>query len=161
MEKKKRRYFPDEFKRQAAERVETSGLSIMDVAAELGVHETQLRRWTREFGRSGTGPARRPNTQAQGPSPAELAAENARLKRELQKAQTERDILKMAALIDMHTRKVVGWSMRETLHASIALEALDMAIRRQRPAPGFAIGLERMATRWLTPAFGSRHSIRS
>ena len=35
MEKKKRRYFPDEFKRQAAERVETSGLSIMDVAMEL------------------------------------------------------------------------------------------------------------------------------
>jgi len=36
----------------------------------------------------------------------------------------------------MHSRKVVGWSMRETLHASIALEALDMAIKRQRPAPG-------------------------
>ena len=36
----------------------------------------------------------------------------------------------------MHTRKVVGWSMRETLRASITLEALDMAIRRQRPAPG-------------------------
>ena len=97
MEKKKRRYFPDEFKRQAAERVETSGLSIMDVAAELGVHETQLRRWIRQFGKSGTGPARRPNTQAQGTSPADLAAENARLKRELQKAQTERDILKKAA----------------------------------------------------------------
>ena len=79
MEKKKRRYFPDEFKRQSAERVETSGLSIMDVAAELGVHETQLRRWIRQFGRSGT--------------------ENARLKRELQKAQTERDILEKAALI--------------------------------------------------------------
>lgn len=97
MEKKKRRYFPDEFKRQAAERVETSGLSIMDVAAELGVHETQLRRWIRQFGKSGTGPARRPNSHAQGPSPADLAAENARLKRELQKAQTERDILKKAA----------------------------------------------------------------
>jgi len=94
MEKKKRRYFPGEFKRRAAERVETSGLSIMDVAAELGIHETQLRRWTRQFGKSGTGPARRPNTQAQGPSPADLAAENARLKRELQKAQNERDILK-------------------------------------------------------------------
>ena len=98
MEKKKRRYFPDEFKRQAAERVETSGLSIMDVAAELGVHETQLRRWMRQFGKAGTGSARRPITQAQGPSPADLAAENARLKRELQKAQTERDILKKAAL---------------------------------------------------------------
>ena len=42
MEKKKRRYFPHEFKRQATERAETSGMSIMDVAAELGVHETQL-----------------------------------------------------------------------------------------------------------------------
>jgi len=28
MEKKKRRFFPEELKRQAAERVETSGLSI-------------------------------------------------------------------------------------------------------------------------------------
>ncbi len=99
METKKRRYFPDEFKRQAVERVETSGLSIMDVAPELGVHETQLRRWMRQFGKSGTGPARRPDMQAQGPFPADLAAENARLKRELQEAQTERDILEKAALI--------------------------------------------------------------
>ena len=97
MEKKKRRYFPDEFKRQAAARVETSGLSTMDVAAELGVHETQLRRWIRQFGRSGTGPAPRPTTQAQGPSPADLVVENARLKRELQKVQTARDILEKAA----------------------------------------------------------------
>ncbi len=99
MERKKRRYFPDEFKRQAVERADTSGLSVMDVAAELGIHETQLRRWMRQFGRSGTGPAWRPITQAQGPSPADLAAENARLKRELQRAKTERDILKKAALI--------------------------------------------------------------
>ena len=27
----------------------------------------------------------------------------------------------------MHTRKIVGWSMRETLHATTALEALDIA----------------------------------
>jgi len=42
----------------------------------------------------------------------------------------------LAALIDMHTRKVVGWAMRETLHAGIALQALNMAIERQQPAPG-------------------------
>ena len=42
----------------------------------------------------------------------------------------------LAALIDLHTRKVAGWSMCETLHASIALEALHRAINRQRPAPG-------------------------
>jgi transposase InsO family protein len=44
--------------------------------------------------------------------------------------------LYLAAILDMHTRKIVGWSMRQTLHAEIALDALDMAIQRQRPAPG-------------------------
>lgn len=43
---KKRRYFPDEFNRQAAVRVETSGLSILDVSElrrkriQRGVHRS-------------------------------------------------------------------------------------------------------------------------
>ncbi len=44
--------------------------------------------------------------------------------------------LYLAAVLDLHTRKIVGWSMRETLHTEIAIEALDMAIERQRPPPG-------------------------
>jgi len=44
--------------------------------------------------------------------------------------------LYLAAVLDLHTRKIIGWSMRETLHTEIALEALTMAIMRQRPAPG-------------------------
>ena len=44
--------------------------------------------------------------------------------------------LYLAAILDMHTRKIVGWSMRETLHATIAIEALHMAIRRPRPPHG-------------------------
>lgn len=35
--------FPELFKRQAVERVETSGLSVSQVAVELGLHETVLR----------------------------------------------------------------------------------------------------------------------
>lgn len=42
----------------------------------------------------------------------------------------------MAALIDICARKVVGRAVRDTLHADIALEALAMAVERQRPAPG-------------------------
>jgi transposase InsO family protein len=53
----------------------------------------------------------------------------------------------LAALIAMHTRKVVGWSMRETLDASIALEALEIAIKRERRVPGLAVDLKRIATR--------------
>lgn len=44
--------------------------------------------------------------------------------------------LYLAAVLDLHTRKIVGWSMRETLHTEIALEALTMAIKRQPPSPG-------------------------
>jgi putative transposase len=35
--------------------------------------------------------------------------------------------LYLAAILDMHTRKIVGWSMRQTLHTEIALEVLTMA----------------------------------
>jgi transposase InsO family protein len=44
--------------------------------------------------------------------------------------------LYLAAVLDVYTRKIVGWSMRDTLHTDIALEALTMAVERQRPAAG-------------------------
>lgn len=50
--------------------------------------------------------------------------------------RTSEGWLFLAAIIDMVARKVVGWSIRETLHAEIALEAWAMAIRRQQPEPG-------------------------
>ncbi len=42
----------------------------------------------------------------------------------------------LAAILDMHTGKIVSRSMRQTLHTEIALEALSMAVERQRTAPG-------------------------
>jgi transposase InsO family protein len=44
--------------------------------------------------------------------------------------------LYLAAVLDLATRKVVGWSMREHMRAELACAALTMAIQRQRPAPG-------------------------
>lgn len=44
--------------------------------------------------------------------------------------------LYLAAILDVCTRKIVGWSMRDTLHTEIALDALAMALARQRPGPG-------------------------
>ena len=94
-----RRVFPDSFKREAVDRVETSGLSAGKVAIELGLHETVLRRWMMQYGTQATGTARRPTTQAPAPSPSDLASENARLRRENERLRMERDILKKAALI--------------------------------------------------------------
>jgi hypothetical protein len=39
-------------------------------------------------------------------------------------------------VLDLFTRKIVGWSMRDHLRAELAIAALSMAIQRQRPAPG-------------------------
>ena len=94
-----RRVFPEAFKREAVDRVAMSGLSAGKVAAELGLHETVLRRWMMQYGAQATGAARRSNTQAPAPSPSDLASENARLRRENERLRMERDILKKAALI--------------------------------------------------------------
>ena len=77
----------------------TAGMSAGAVARELGLHETVLRRWMTQFGVQATGTPRRPTTQASSPSPSDLAAEVARLRRENGQLRMERDILKKAALI--------------------------------------------------------------
>ncbi len=42
----------------------------------------------------------------------------------------------LAAVLDLATRKVVGWSMRDHMRAELPLAALMMAAQRQRPAEG-------------------------
>jgi transposase-like protein len=54
---------PEVFKREAVDRVISSGLPVGKVATELGLNETVLRRWVMRLGGQATGPARRPITQ--------------------------------------------------------------------------------------------------
>lgn len=44
--------------------------------------------------------------------------------------------LYLATVLDLASRRVVGWAMRETLEADLALGALRMALGARRPAPG-------------------------
>ena len=44
--------------------------------------------------------------------------------------------LYLAAVLDLATRKIVGWAMRDHMRTELALSALMMAVQRQRPAPG-------------------------
>jgi transposase InsO family protein len=44
--------------------------------------------------------------------------------------------LHLAVVLDLFSRKVVGWATSERVQQAIALEALAMAIRRRRPEPG-------------------------
>jgi transposase len=65
MEGRQRRSFTEDYKRQAADLVLSSGRSITSVAKELGLRDSVLRRWVDKFRRTrlrrSTGCARRTN----------------------------------------------------------------------------------------------------
>ena len=44
--------------------------------------------------------------------------------------------LYLAVILDLFTRKVVVWAMREHMRAELTMAALTMAIQRRRPEPG-------------------------
>ena len=49
---------------------------------------------------------------------------------------TDQGWLYLAAVIDLCSRKVVGWAMGDHLRAQLCTEALDMALKRRRPGAG-------------------------
>jgi putative transposase len=50
--------------------------------------------------------------------------------------ETDEGWLYLAAVMDLFSRKIVGWAMRDHLRTELASTALAMAIKRQRPAQG-------------------------
>jgi putative transposase len=50
--------------------------------------------------------------------------------------RTSEGWLYLAVVIDLFSRRVVGWSMQPTLHTDIVLSALTMAVGQRLPEPG-------------------------
>jgi putative transposase len=46
---------------------------------------------------------------------------------------TDEGFLYLAGVVDLFSRKIIGWSMKETLHADLCVEALEMALAHRRP----------------------------
>jgi transposase InsO family protein len=51
--------------------------------------------------------------------------------------------LYVVALLDVYTRRVVGWAMHESLDAQLAVNALRMAITQRRPKPKLIVHSDR------------------
>ena len=51
--------------------------------------------------------------------------------------------LYVVALLDLYTRRIAGWAMDQTLDASLAVNALKMAIAQRRPAPALIVHSDR------------------
>jgi transposase len=102
MAAKTRREFTPEFKREAVALLQGSGRPLTRVATELGIQPSMLRHW--RAAQNG-GPLRPRTGEPSGsaaaaalaaPSPADLASENAKLRRDLERTRMERDVLKKA-----------------------------------------------------------------
>lgn len=46
---------------------------------------------------------------------------------------TDEGLLYLAGVLDLFSRKIVGWSIKDTLHSDLCIEALEMALARRRP----------------------------
>jgi transposase len=82
----KRRHYTNEFKLEAVKLVESSNTSMAQVARDLGIGDTVLHRWVKQFGQRADGTRFTPEEQE----------ELIRLRRENTQLRMERDILKKA-----------------------------------------------------------------
>ncbi|MBB5510059.1 transposase InsO family protein [Paraburkholderia sp. JPY681] len=51
--------------------------------------------------------------------------------------------LYLAVVLDLYSRRVVGWSMAPTMPAELVMSALTMALQQRRPAPGLVLHSDR------------------
>ena len=86
---RKRRRFTEEFKQAAVRLVVSEGYTLAAAAKAVGVGEQSLRKWQSRL-------APPPTPCGENASQDELREENKRLRRELRRAELEREILKKA-----------------------------------------------------------------
>jgi len=48
----------------------------------------------------------------------------------------ETEFVYLAVVLDAFSRKVIGWALDRTLEATLTIEALQMALKKRKPAPG-------------------------
>ena len=90
---KVQKVYTREFKEEAVRLVQTSGKSIAQIARELGISDSSIHQWRKELTQQGKEAF--PGSGHQTP----LEEENRRLKRELERVQQERDIVKKVVSI--------------------------------------------------------------
>lgn len=65
--------------------------------------------------------------------------------------------LYLSVVLDLHSRKVVGWSMSHEMKTDLVLDALNMAVVNRRPGPGLLFHSDR-GVQYASGAFRERLS---
>ena len=100
-----RRIFTDEFKAEAVRLVTVEGPAARQVARDLDIHESLLRRWQRKLeARQARAPGAKPSATVAAAIVVEQE-EIRKLKRENERLRMERDVLKKAIAIFSETQR--------------------------------------------------------
>ena len=118
--------FSDEFKRDAVAQITERGYPVAEVSERLGVSQHSLYAWKRQLAQVVSGDASKD-------------AEIRQLKRELAWV-TDITYIRplegfayLAVVIDLYSRRVVGWSMQSRQTTDAVLQALHVAVWRRKP----------------------------
>jgi len=65
---------------------------------------------------------------------------------------TSKGWLYLAIILDLFSRKIVGWSLGDRINKELVMKALEMAIWRRRPAPGLLFHSDR-GSQYCSKAF--------
>jgi putative transposase len=68
---------------------------------------------------------------------------------------TEEGFLYLAFILDVHSRRVVGWAMENHLRTELVVNALRMALWRRKPAPGLVHHSDQ-GVQYTSLSFGER-----
>jgi transposase InsO family protein len=107
--------------------------TVSRIMRERGIRAKYARKWR---------PATTQGAHAHGASPDLLGRDfradgpNRKWLCDITYIPTDEGFLYLAGVMDAWSRSIVGWSMSESLHARVALDALRMAVARRRPPQG-------------------------
>jgi putative transposase len=117
------------------------------LAQGVGVGRKRVARLMRELQLAGVsrrrGRVRTTRPDAKAPAAPDLVRRDFRASRpdetwvaDITYVPTHEGWLFLAAVMDLYSRKIVGWAMRDDLEAPLVVDAISMAITRRRPRPG-------------------------
>jgi putative transposase len=68
---------------------------------------------------------------------------------------TEEGFLYLAFILDVHSRRIVGWAMQSHLRTELVVDALQMAVWRRKPSPGLVHHSDQ-GVQYTSLSFGER-----
>lgn len=130
----KRKRYDKQFKIAAARVVLGGEMRAVDLARELGIKDSTLRRWAQEHGEMGD-----PRVSLVDRA-FDVEARNRLWVDGIAYIGTGEGWLYLAAVIDAFHRKVVGWSMSGRMTEKPVADALEQAVGREGPPDDFSLG---------------------